>query len=131
MQAQNEKTGHILLIDDEEMVRELGRHILESNNYTVLLARHGREGVKIYQEKQQSIDLVILDMIMPVMGGKETFHAIRELNSDAMVLLCSGYSQEETFAELLQAGALGFIPKPFRYDELLGTVAELLPATEG
>jgi signal transduction histidine kinase/CheY-like chemotaxis protein/HAMP domain-containing protein len=121
--------GTVLLIDDEETVRELGRHILESNNYTVLLAPHGREGVKIYREKEDAIDLVILDMIMPVMGGKETFHAIREINPHAPVLLCSGYSQEEAFGELLQAGARGFIPKPFRYDELLRKVEELLPAS--
>jgi len=69
-------------------------------------------------------------MIMPVMGGKEIFHTIRELNTDAPVLLFSGYSLEETFGELIQAGALGFIPKPFRYDEFLCKVAELLPSKE-
>jgi DNA-binding NtrC family response regulator len=106
-------TATIMLIDDEEMVWELGRHILESNNYTVILERHGREGVKIYREKQQIIDLVILDMIMSVMGAEGTFPAIRELNPDAPVLLCSGYSQEETFGELLQAGVIDFISQTF------------------
>ena len=120
--------GTVLLIDDEEIVRELGRYILESNNYTVLLASHGRDGIKIYKENQETINLVILDMIMPVMGGKETFHALREINPDVPVLLCSGYSQEEAFGELLQAGARGFISKPFRYNELLSKVEEQIPA---
>lgn len=121
----------ILLIDDEYIIRELAREILESNNFNILMAKHGAEGAKIYEEAKERIDLVVLDMIMPEMGGKETFHAIKTLDPAARVLVCSGFSEKEPFDELLQAGAVGYIQKPFRRENFLYKVAEALPVEEG
>jgi signal transduction histidine kinase/CheY-like chemotaxis protein/HAMP domain-containing protein len=120
------KKGTILLIDDEEVVRELGRDILEAYDYEVLLAIHGNEGVRMFNEYKDRIDLVILDMVMPEKGGRQTFKEIRALKPDARVLICSGYGEEQYFYELFEAGASGFLQKPFQHTELLSKVEEAM-----
>jgi len=108
-------SGTILVIDDEDDVRELCRDMLEPFGYTVLLAAGGSAGVNVFREMKYDISMVILDMIMPKMGGSEVFQALRTINGDVKILLCSGYSQNG-FAgidELLKMGAVGFIQKPF------------------
>jgi len=120
------KKGTILIIDDEEIVRELGKDILEGQNYTVLLAWNGNEGVKIFTENKDRIDLVILDMVMPEKSGKQTFKEIKAIKPDAKMLLCSGYGQEDYFHELFENGAAGFLQKPFRLSQLLSKVKEVL-----
>ncbi|RPI34469.1 MAG: response regulator [Nitrospiraceae bacterium] len=120
------KKGTILIIDDEEIVRELGKDILQGQNYTVLLAWNGNEGVKVFTENKDMIDLVILDMVMPEKSGQQTFKEIKVIKPDAKLLLCSGYGQEEYFHELFESGADGFLQKPFRLAQLLGKVKEVL-----
>ncbi|HEX8948964.1 MAG TPA: ATP-binding protein [Dissulfurispiraceae bacterium] len=120
------KKGTILVIDDEEVMRELSRDILEAFDFEVLLAIHGNEGVRIFNEHRDRIDLVVLDMIMPVKGGRQTFREIRSIRPDVKVLLCSGYAEEKYFHELLEAGNTGFLQKPFQNTELLGRIEELL-----
>lgn len=108
-------SGTILVIDDESDVRELCRDMLELLGYTVLLAENGNIGINTFREMKEKISLVILDMIMPGMGGNEVFQVLRTMKNDVKVLLCSGYSQNG-FAgidELLKRGAVGFIQKPF------------------
>ena len=108
-------TGTILVIDDEPDVRELCKDVLAPLGYTVLLAENAGAGINLYREKQNEISLVILDMIMPKMGGNEVFHALRTINRNAKILLYSGYGHTN-FAgidELLKRGANGFIQKPF------------------
>ncbi len=107
--------GTVLVIDDEDDVRELCRDMLEPLGYTVLLADGGSSGLNIFREMKDNISLVILDMIMPKMGGSEVFQALRTIKGDVKILLCSGYSQNG-FAgidELMKRGAVGFIQKPF------------------
>jgi len=107
--------GTVLVIDDEDDVRELCRDMLEPLGYTVLLAAGGGAGVNVFREMKDDISLVILDMIMPKMGGSEVFQALRTINEDVKILLCSGYSKNG-FAgidELLKRGAVGFIQKSF------------------
>jgi CheY-like chemotaxis protein len=120
------KKGTILLIDDEEVVRELGKDILEAYDYEVLLAIHGIEAVRMFNEYKDRIDLVILDMVMPEKGGRQTFKEIRTLKPDAKVLICSGYGEEQYFYELFEAGAAGFLQKPFQHTELLSKVEEAM-----
>jgi signal transduction histidine kinase/ActR/RegA family two-component response regulator len=120
------KKGTILVIDDEEIVRELGKDILEAHNFMVLLAPQGNEGVRIFLENKDKIDLVILDMVMPEKSGKQTFKEIKAIKPDAKVLLCSGYGQEQYFHEVFEEGAAGFLQKPFRLNQLLGKVEEAL-----
>ncbi|HWR73680.1 MAG TPA: response regulator, partial [Nitrospirota bacterium] len=113
-------SGMILVIDDEPHVRELCKDMLSSLGYTVLTADCGSSGIGIYREKKEDISLVILDMIMPKMGGSEVFHALRTINPHARILLYSGYSHNN-FAginELLKVGATGFLQKPFSSQEI-------------
>lgn len=116
----------ILIVDDEEMVISVGIRILESLGYTVLSARNGQEAVDIYQGNQAKIDLVILDIVMPVMGGGKAFDLIREIDPKAKVLLCSGYSLEGEASDILNRGCNGFIQKPFRIDALSAKIREII-----
>lgn len=105
----------ILLIDDEAYIRELCKDMLEPLGYTVLLAESGSDGINLYRTMKDKISVVIVDMIMPKIGGSEVFQAIKTINPDAKIILCSGYSHEG-FAgidNLLKSGAVGFVQKPF------------------
>jgi PAS domain S-box-containing protein len=121
-----DKKGIILIIDDEEMVRRSVADILTAYSYEVLTANDGIEGVRVFQANRHKIVLVILDMIMPEMSGKQTFKEIREISPDIKVLLCSGYGQEQYFHELFEAGADSFLQKPFHHSELLRKVADTM-----
>ncbi len=96
----------ILLIDDEQVVRDLGKAILEEKGYTVLLARDGEEGISAFQTHRDQIDLVLLDMIMPKKDGVEVYRALKRIDPDVKVVLVSGYSLNEKAQEILNDGAL-------------------------
>ena len=118
--------GTILLVDDEEFIRITARVMLESLNYTVLVAENGREGLDIFRESELPIDLVILDMVMPVMDGMETFKEMKALSPDARILLSSGFAKEEDLESLRAMGLLGYVKKPYRRAELSRAVAEAI-----
>jgi PAS domain S-box-containing protein len=122
----NAGTGVILLIDDEPIVLSAGVDMLKETGYKVLEAKGGREAVKIYQENKNRINLVILDMIMPDMGGGETYNRIKAINPDVKVLLSSGYSINGQAARILERGCDGFIQKPFSMKELSSKVKDIL-----
>jgi two-component system cell cycle sensor histidine kinase/response regulator CckA len=122
----NKGNGTVLLVDDEEMVLEVGLKMLRKLGFTVLGAKGGREAIDIYETHKDEIDLVILDMIMPAMGGGETYDKMKELNPNAKVLLSSGYSINGHATEILNRGCDGFIQKPFKMEELSGKVTKLL-----
>jgi len=116
----------VLLIDDEEMIIEVGQRMLAGLGYTVLTARSGREGLSIYDRHKGSIDVVILDMIMPDFGGKETFEALLRQDPNVRVLLSSGYSIDGQAKEIMAAGCRGFIQKPFGMVDLSRKLREVL-----
>ena len=116
--------GVILLIDDEKVIRLTGSYALEDMGFEVLLAENGEEGVEIYQKNAAKINLVIIDMIMPKMNGTEAFHAIREINPRAKVIMASGYAKDAKVSELMQEGLAGFIKKPFKRNDLAKIIAE-------
>ncbi|MFC1707713.1 response regulator [Planctomycetota bacterium] len=122
-------TGTILLVDDEELVRDSAGRALKQFGYTVLLANDGQEALQVYGERQDDIDLIILDWIMPVMDGAETFEALMELDPGVRIVLASGYSDEKA-QHLLTAGALGFIQKPINPERLAQMVADALSRTD-
>jgi|GEM_PF-770914 len=119
-------TETILLVDDEKMVLEVGREMLEFLGYRVYAAGSGQEALAGYMEKRKEIDLVILDMIMPGISGGETFNRLREINSDAKVLLSSGYSINGEAKTIMDRGCNGFIQKPFQLSKLSRKVREML-----
>ncbi|MCD6569805.1 MAG: PAS domain S-box protein [Deltaproteobacteria bacterium] len=121
-------TETILLVDDEDMILDLGKTILEDEGYRVLLARNGKETLSIYSKEQEKIDLVILDISMPVMSGTETLQQILKLDPKAKVIISSGYSTNDQRVELETLGAIEFIDKPYSTNELPCKVREVLDA---
>ncbi|MBW1743007.1 MAG: PAS domain S-box protein [Deltaproteobacteria bacterium] len=119
-------TGTILLVDDENMVLGVGKEMLERIGYSVMLATNGMEAVQVYRKHKDEIDLIILDMIMPEMGGGETYDQIKEDSPKVKVLLASGYSINGEATEILKRGCNGFIQKPFNMKELSGRIREVL-----
>ena len=103
----------VLLVDDEDFILKVGSQILQELGYAVLTASSGKEALEIYSEKKDEIDIVVLDMIMPGMGGGDTFDGIKALKLDAKVLLSSGYSIMGEASDILSRGCQGFIQKPF------------------
>ncbi len=118
--------GTILLVDDEEVMIQVGKPMLEKLGYRVNIARSGREAIEIYEMKHGEIDIVILDMIMPVMKGSAVFDRIREIDPEARVLLASGYSINGQARAILERGCNGFIQKPFNLGELSQKLKEIL-----
>ncbi len=116
----------VLLVDDEDMIIEIGKEMLEKMDYKVFATRNGAEAVKIFKENKDIIDLVILDMIMPDMGGGETYDRMKEINPDVKVLLSSGYSVNGEATSILERGCSGFIQKPFSMKDLLSKIRVIL-----
>ena len=121
-----EGKGMILLVDDEEGILNIAAKILRKLGYTVLEAGSGQKALEIYKDHKDRFDMVILDMIMPHMGGGETFDRIREINPLAKVMLSSGYSIGGQARDILNKGCNGFIQKPFSMANLANKVAEIL-----
>jgi len=116
----------ILFVDDEEMIRELGRKVLEAQGYTVLLAEDGARALETYAAHRGRIDLVILDQTMPSLSGGETLRRIRALDPDARVILSSGYARGQEGFPARPDGAAAFLQKPYRPDALLRAVRQVL-----
>ena len=119
-------TGTILLVDDEEIVLDVSINLLKSLGYTVLDAKGGREAVEVYKAHKGKIDMVILDMIMPGMGGAEAFDRMKAIDPNVKVLLSSGFSIEGQAREILNRGCDGFIQKPFSLEKLSRKINEIL-----
>ena len=119
-------TGRILVVDDEEIIRSTARDMLEHLGYRVLLARDGEAGLAAYQRAQEPIDLVILDMIMPHMSGRECFLALKAHDPEVRVLLASGFAQEPDLEVLRAEGVWGLLRKPYTALELSQAVASAM-----
>jgi len=117
--------GVILLVDDEEIVLDVGVQLLEALGYTVFKAKGGREAVEIYKENKDKINIVLLDIIMPDMSGGQVYERMKEINPDIKVLLSSGYNIEGQATEILERGCDGFIQKPFNMKELSRSIDEI------
>jgi two-component system cell cycle sensor histidine kinase/response regulator CckA len=125
--------GHetLLLVDDEEIIRNLGRDILSDKGYAVLLAANGQEAVEIYKKEDGRIDLVILDVLMPIMDGVETHRRIKEMDPSSKILICSGYMQGSGGYADFHEGIDGIVQKPYKMDELVKKVRQVLDRTVG
>jgi len=116
----------VLLVDDENMIIDVGEQLLHKLGYTVLIARNGKEATEIYEKNKDKIDLIILDMIMPALSGGDTFDRLKEINPEVKVLLSSGYSINGQATEILQRGCDGFIQKPFNMKGLSQKLRQIL-----
>ncbi|WP_051617331.1 hybrid sensor histidine kinase/response regulator [Desulfonatronovibrio hydrogenovorans] len=116
----------VLVVDDEEDIRELTKEALQMMGYSVFTASSGEEALKIYSQKFEDIHLIILDLNMPGMGGHKCLEEILKVNSNAKVLISSGYSSKGQAKEALQSGAAGFIGKPYQISDLVLKVRNVL-----
>ncbi|MDY6988131.1 MAG: response regulator [Thermodesulfobacteriota bacterium] len=120
------KGATILLVDDEKTILDIGGKVLNRLGYHVLRAAGGKKALQVYKEHKDKIDLVILDMKMPDMGGSEVYDRIKEMDPGVRVLLASGYSIDSHVRELLGRGCDGFIEKPYSREELTKTIRDIL-----
>ena len=120
----------VLLVDDEEMIIDVGRGLLGELGYTVMAALSGPEALEVYRQNSGRIDIVIMDMIMPGMGGGETFDRLKRINPNVKVLLSSGYSINGQASKIMERGCDGFIQKPFTLMQLSAKIREILDKKE-
>ena len=120
-------TGTLLLVDDESSVLETSAQLLTHSGFKVLKASSGAAAVTLYRRQHPTIDLVILDLIMPGMSAKTVLQHLREIRPDVKVLLSSGYSMGDQARELLMQGCVGFLQKPYDFETLHETLQRLLP----
>ncbi len=116
----------VLLVDDEEVILKVGQQLLEAMGYKVLTARDGKEAIEVYRNNGDDIDIVLLDVVMPNMGGGEVYDRMKEINPNIKVLLSSGFSIDGEASEILERGCNSFIQKPFTMKKLSGEIREIL-----
>lgn len=120
------RTGTILLVEDEEDVRQVARNVLEDVGYNVHCEEKGYAALEYYAGHHENVDLVIIDQVLPDIGGVDLFRNMKEINQEIRALLTSGYSLRDLSEEALHEGILGFIPKPFQIEEMLALVARYI-----
>lgn len=118
--------GTVLVVDDEEVARAVAKQALEFGGYTVLTAANGLEALRIVRQSPEEIDLVLLDLTMPKLGGAETFRELRLIRSDLPVILCSGYNEQDAVSYFGGKRLAGFIQKPFEVKLLVSAVHSAL-----
>ena len=119
-------TETILLVEDDETIRNLGKQMLDKFGYKVLTAVDGENALELYRIEQERIDLIILDLIMPGMGGRKCLEELIRINPQTKVLIASGYSAKTRTKGMIEAGAKGFISKPYEMSQMLNLVREIL-----
>ena len=116
----------ILVIDDEEIIRNSLRAILSELGYNVFTASGGVEGLEMYKAREDEISLIILDAVMADMSGLDVLNALKEIDPLVRVIIATGYSSESRSDQFRDAGALDFIPKPFTIDDLNNRIRRVL-----
>ena len=119
-------TETILLVDDEQSIREMSSRALERFGYTVLTARNGEEALEIYSGKKDKIALIILDVGMPGMGGARCLRELMRMEPTVKVIIASGYSFNEQLQGIMETGAASYIGKPYRLTDLMQKVRTVL-----
>jgi PAS domain S-box-containing protein len=116
------RTGTVLVVDDDDVVRSLTQQMLEEAGFSVLTAADGRQALDVFRRSSDLIDVVVLDMTMPHMDGEATFSRLRQVREDVPVIISSGYSSQEAMDRFSGPGPAGFLQKPYRLDDLVAAV---------
>ncbi|MEZ0329298.1 MAG: PAS domain S-box protein [Dissulfuribacterales bacterium] len=119
-------TGTILLVDDEETIRSLGKEILSAFGFSVMMAENGREALEIFMKESKRIDLVILDLMMPHMDGADCFRELKRIKPDVKVIMSSGYNEQEITQRFVGKGLAGFLQKPYQMQGLINMIRKVL-----
>ncbi len=128
MEKSMDVSANILLVEDEDDLRTIAKKMLVKLGHKVSVCKDGREGVKFYKKNWQKTDIVILDMVMPVMNGGDAFIAMQKINPGIKALLISGYSLNGEAQAILDKGVMGFLQKPFKKNELSNKISDVLEA---
>jgi DNA-binding response OmpR family regulator len=120
----------ILLVEDEEPLRESAKTMLELNGYAVLTAEDGEEGIEVYKRNQKEIAVVLSDLGLPKLGGRDMLRKIREINPNVKIIFASGYVDPQTKSELFKAGAKFVLHKPYMKNEVLKKIREVIDSDE-
>ncbi|MCP4217531.1 MAG: response regulator [bacterium] len=123
-------SGCVLVVDDEDIMLAMTVEMLSDAGYEVLTAKNGLEAVELYKKNPGNIDLVLLDMVMPRLNGKDTFYVLKDINPEVKVLLTSGYTKDSELVELRRNGVCGYIQKPFRGSQLIRQVNDILGSSQ-
>jgi PAS domain S-box-containing protein len=115
-------TGTLLVVDDEKMIQQTLKGMLESLNYKVLFADNGRKAIQAYKSKKREIDAILMDIQMPIMDGVEAAHKILEINPEARIIFTSGYAETKSFETLRKMGYQLFLKKPYK----IGILADII-----
>ncbi len=118
--------GTILIVDDEQMIRELAQEALEDLGYKTLTASDGEKALEVFKKNQEKVSCVILDLMMPNMDGVATFEHLRKMDQHVKVILCSGYNEQEATQRFEGQGLAGFLHKPFRLSDLKQEIEKIL-----
>jgi len=121
--------GTILIVDDEQTIRDVGRRMLERLGFKVLTADNGLQAVDLFRIHQNDITCTLLDLMMPHMDGEETFRRMRQINPDVSVILCSGYNELDAVQRFAGKGLGGFLQKPYTLEALQGMLEAALTST--
>jgi len=119
-------TETIILVEDEDMVSELTKTILERSGYTVLTASNGKEALDLYEKERDRVALVILDLIMPGMGGEQCLEELRKIDPNVKIVVTSGYPINGATKETIKSLASGFVGKPYNVKNILRAVRDAL-----
>ncbi len=116
----------VLVVDDEPIMRKIAVKVLQSAGYKVLYAEDGEEGLEVFKENKDEVQLVVLDMLMPKMSGKETYIEMKLIDPNVKVLLTSGFREDERVDDILKMGVEEFIEKPYTFTQLTQAVQKIL-----
>jgi CheY-like chemotaxis protein len=118
--------GTILLVEDELSLRTMGTTLLESMGFSILSAEHGRKALEIHYEHRTEIDVIMLDLIMPVMGGIEAYHELRKTDPEIPIIISSGYGVESVSELIDNDKNAAFVHKPYRPEELRDVMIRMM-----
>jgi len=119
-------TGTVLIIDDEEIIRQLGSKILERAGYKVIISSSGDEGLELYHQHHEEIDVAILDISMPGLNGIETMLKIKEEFPEARILISTGHSIDSNLAGYIEQGMCDILQKPYRAQQLTAKINDAI-----
>lgn len=115
-ETENRKT--ILVIDDEEMIRDIAHDMLNHLGYDIILAADGESAIELFKKKNKSIDLVLVDLIMPKMNGMICLQKLKEINKNVPIVVASGISEVSKKRSAMEMGAQGYLEKPYSIKSL-------------
>jgi CheY-like chemotaxis protein len=118
--------GTILVAEDNPQVQSMIVRALQESGYSVIAAEDGSDAITLYQQQGKSIDLVILDMLMPHVGGRDCFYRLKEIDPEVRILLMTGFTANDSIDDFLGEGAVGVITKPFELHHFTAAIQEAL-----